>query len=719
MNAFSMNFVVEFADLLTTALIHFVWQGAVLTLILLVAVKLLDVRTARLRYLLAVGTLLMMGVAPIVTAMLHHRGTSQPQQSPVEMSGQSNPIIEQPTAKSAINTSGRIVADLQKGSATLLNPSIEVYVLIAWLVGVSILSIRLAIGFGVTLWIRVNVKPLSDEFEQRVRILSDRLSVDARQRVFACVRVGQAVAVGFIRPVVLIPASWLTQLSPQMIEAIIAHELAHIRRWDLWVNLVQRIIETLLFYHPAVWWLSSRIRLEREMCCDEIAAACFDRELYVRSLESVAKIGQGNLLMATSINGGKKMKLLNRIRYLLGLAPADAAGNWWAVGFVAMILPFAAAVAFSLSAVATPSVATADDDSAKSKAIEKIVVSSPQAKPSVATADIDPAKSKSVEKIVAISPQAKAVTVTEQYVCQIHSRRHIDVRAQATGYLKAVPIREGQAVKEGELMFEIVPVLYKARLDAELAERDLAQLEFTNTKKMADIHKVVSQNEVKLFEAKLARAQAKADLAEAELNFTKVKAPFGGIVDLLKEQGSLAKEGEILATLSDNSQVRVYFNVPETRYLEYMTDLSQPKEDLQIELILANGKKFGQVGKFRGIKADFNSQTGTISFRADFPNPDGLLRHGQTGMVLLSRLLKSAIVIPQRATFENRAKRYVYVVDKDDVVHQHEIVIDRESEDLFVIKKGVGVDDKIILEGIRQVHDGEKVKYEDRAQKRG
>jgi beta-lactamase regulating signal transducer with metallopeptidase domain len=283
-------------------------------------------------------------MAPIVTAMLHHQANSQPQHAPVEMSGQSIPILEEHTA---INTTGRIVADLQKGSATSWNPSIEGYVLFAWLVGVSILSTRLAIGFVVTLWIRVNVTPLSDEFEQRVRILSDRLSVDARQRVFACVRVGQAVAVGFIRPVVFIPASWLTQLTPQMIEAIIAHELAHIRRWDLWVNLVQRMIETLLFYHPAVWWLSSRIRVEREMCCDEIGAECFDRVLYARSLETVARIRRGNLLLATTINGGKKMKLLNRIRYLLGLAPADAAGNWWAVGFVGMILPFAAAVAIS------------------------------------------------------------------------------------------------------------------------------------------------------------------------------------------------------------------------------------------------------------------------------------------------------------------------------------------------------------------------------------
>ena len=102
---FSMNFVAEFAELLTTALIHFVWQGAVLTLILLVIVKLLDVRNARLRYLLSVGTLFMMGMAPIVTAMLHHQGNSQPQHSPVGMSGQSNPIIEEHTAINATGSS--------------------------------------------------------------------------------------------------------------------------------------------------------------------------------------------------------------------------------------------------------------------------------------------------------------------------------------------------------------------------------------------------------------------------------------------------------------------------------------------------------------------------------------------------------------------------------------------------------------------------------------
>ena len=130
--------------------------------------------------------------------------------------------------------------------------------------------------------------------------------------------------------------------------------------------------------------------------------------------------------------------------------------------------------------------------------------------------------------------------------------------------------------------------------------------------------------------------------------------------------------------------------------------------------MLANGNKFDQIGKIGAIEADFNNETGNIPFRADFPNPDRLLRHGQTGTVLISRVQNDAIVIPQRATFEVLQKRYVYVVDKDDVAHQREIAVQNELEDLFVIKNGLGVDDKIVLEGIRQVRDGDKVEYEDR-----
>ena len=314
-------------------------------------------------------------------------------------------------------------------------------------------------------------------------------------------------------------------------------------------------------------------------------------------------------------------------------------------------------------------------------------------------------------KILITTPMAKDVIITQSYVCQIHSQRHIDLCALEDGYLEAIPIKEGQGVKTGELMFQVVPILYKAELAAEVAERDLAQMELNYTQTLAD-KQGVSQKEVQLYKAKLAKAQAKVDLAQAKFNFTSVKAPFDGIIDRLKtQQGSLVKEGDMLTTLSDNKVMWVYFNVTEKRYLEYMAETGQNKQSPDIHLKLANQDIFPQIGKIGAIEANFDNTNGNIAFRADFPNPDGLLRHGQTGTVLINRPLKG-IVIPQRATFENLAKRYAYVVGKDDVVHQREIVIDHELDDIFVIGKGLDVNDRIVLEGIRQVHDGEKVEYE-------
>lgn len=320
-------------------------------------------------------------------------------------------------------------------------------------------------------------------------------------------------------------------------------------------------------------------------------------------------------------------------------------------------------------------------------------------------------------KILVTSPMVKDVVVTQDYVCQIHSRRQIDVQAFDSGYLESIPIKEGQAVKEGDLMFKLRPILYEAKLDAEMAEVQLADLEYKNTKRLSEgsTH-AVSQNEVLLYKAKLAKAEAKKKLAEAELNFATIKAPFDGIVDRLQEQqGSLIKEGDILTTLSDNSVMWVYFNVPEKRYLEYMAEVGQNKESPDIELRLASLNKFPLTGKIGAIEAKFNPETGNIPFRADFPNPNRLLRHGQTGNVVISRSLKDAIVIPQRATYETLAKRYVFVVDKDDIVHQREIAVQKELEDNYIIESGLAVTDKIVLEGIRQVHDGEKVEFEYRA----
>ena len=166
-------------------------------------------------------------------------------------------------------------------------------------------------------------------------------------------------------------------------------------------------------------------------------------------------------------------------------------------------------------------------------------------------------------KITATTPQKTPVTLTQPYVCQIHSQRHIKVRALEMGYLKAITVKEGQVVKAGDMLFEVLPILYQKKAEAEKAEASLAALQLQYTQKLAN-DKVVSPNEVFLKNAELQRADAKAQLAAAELDFATVKAPFDGIIDRLHlQQGSLVEEGEVLTTLSDNSVMWVYFNVPE------------------------------------------------------------------------------------------------------------------------------------------------------------
>jgi membrane fusion protein, multidrug efflux system len=317
-------------------------------------------------------------------------------------------------------------------------------------------------------------------------------------------------------------------------------------------------------------------------------------------------------------------------------------------------------------------------------------------------------------KVVVTSPKAMEVTLTQPFVCQIHSKRHIDVCALEDGYLEAIRIVEGQAVKLGEEMFKIRPVLYQAELDAATAEAKYAAIKVQTTKTLYENKlQIVSQNELYLYQAELAKAEAKRQLAEAKLNFATIRAPFDGIVDRQRQQhGSLIKEGEILTTLSDNSVMWVYFNVPEKQYLEYMASSKQEKDNQKIELELASHAKFPQPCIKLTVEGQFNNETGNIPFRADFPNPDGVLRHGQTGTIQIHRTLKNALVIPQRATFELLDKRFVWVVGEDDVAHQKLITIKHELEDVFVVDSGLDAKDKIVLEGVREVVEGGKVEFE-------
>ncbi|MPR35789.1 efflux RND transporter periplasmic adaptor subunit [Salmonirosea aquatica] len=306
------------------------------------------------------------------------------------------------------------------------------------------------------------------------------------------------------------------------------------------------------------------------------------------------------------------------------------------------------------------------------------------------------------------SPVVKDTLITKEYVCQIHAISHIELRALEKGYLQKIYVDEGQHIKQGQLMFQIMPMLYQAEQQKAKAEANFAEIEYNNTKSLADSN-IVSKNELAMAKAKLEKAKAELSLANVHLGFTEIRAPFSGIMDHFQVRlGSLVDEGELLTTMSDNSKMWVYFNVPEAEYLDYKSSASQDNMK-QVNLLMANNQKFPYTGKVETIEADFNNETGNIAFRATFPNPNGLLRHGETGNVLVTVPYTNALLIPQKATFEVLEKKYVYVVDKDNTIKSREITISAELPHIFVVQSGLNKDDKILLEGLRLVHENEKI----------
>lgn len=321
-------------------------------------------------------------------------------------------------------------------------------------------------------------------------------------------------------------------------------------------------------------------------------------------------------------------------------------------------------------------------------------------------------------------PIKKDTLYYNEYVSQIQAYQRIELKALEKGYLQKILVDEGQLVEKGQLLFEIQPTIYLAEIqkaEAEVAqaeaEKEKARVEYQNIKALADSN-IVSVNELALAQAELQKADAHLDNARAELaltqahlQFTQIRAPFSGRIGRFEgiRLGSLLEEGEELTTLTDNSKMWVYFNVPEAVYLDYA---QQPSEVAALQLQLANNQLFDQKGEITAIQAEFDNTTGTIPFRATFQNPKRLLRHGQTGNILWPVHLHDAMLIPQKATYEVLEKRYVFVVDEEGRVSSREIKVATELDNVYVISEGLNMDDKFLIEGLRKVQNGDKIEFE-------
>jgi membrane fusion protein (multidrug efflux system) len=316
-----------------------------------------------------------------------------------------------------------------------------------------------------------------------------------------------------------------------------------------------------------------------------------------------------------------------------------------------------------------------------------------------------------VEKFAITSPVRVDTSFTKEYVAQIRSVRNIEIRAQEKGFLQNIYVDEGQFVKAGQLLFKIMPKMYEAELLKAEAEAKAAEIELQNAKTLADKN-IVSQNEQAVAQAKLDQAKAEMALAKLHLSFTEIRAPFDGNIDRLpKKLGSLIDEGELLTSLSDNSQMFAYFNVSEPEYLDYQTN-TKNRGNSKVNLLLANGQTLPYPGAVETIESEFDNETGNIAFRARFPNPNRLLKHGETGKVMMTMPLKKALIIPQKATYEIQDKIYVFVVDKNNTVRSKNITIAGRLPDLYVVNSGLAESDRILLEGVQKVKDDDKISFE-------
>lgn len=307
------------------------------------------------------------------------------------------------------------------------------------------------------------------------------------------------------------------------------------------------------------------------------------------------------------------------------------------------------------------------------------------------------------------SPVKMDTIINKDFVAQVQSVKNIEVRAQEKGFLEKIYVDEGQYVKAGQTLFRIMPQVYQAELLKAKAEVEQASIELRNASTLAN-NDIVSKNERLMAKAKLDAANAEMRLAQIHLSFTDIKAPFSGVIDRIPlKLGSLVDEGDLLTTLSDNTNIYTYFNVSEPEYLNYQTNVAG-RGNQNVSLVMANGDLFNQTGQIQTIEGQFDNETGNIAFRAKFPNPEKLLRNGETGKIRMTLPLKNALIIPQKATYEIQDQKYVFVIDKNGVAKSKNIKVSYELPDIYVVSSGISPDEKILLEGVQKVKDDQKVK---------
>jgi beta-lactamase regulating signal transducer with metallopeptidase domain len=347
-------------------LVHFLWQGLAAAAIMWAVLKVLAKSTAGVRYITACAGMLLMASAPVITFVaMHEPTTALPAVTESVKSAETH--FEAPPAKAIVLTPEAEPEPAVKPLCAILEEKLETalpWCVVAWAAGVAALSLWYLGGWCQLQKLRlIGTRPASEQIAAQTLELAQRLGVTRAVRLTESVLVQVPTMIGWLKPVILLPATALTGLDEMQLRAMIAHELAHVRRHDYLANMFQTAVEILGFYHPAVWWMSKQIRIERENCCDDIAADLVqDRTAYARALFSMEEIRVQQLALALRASGGS---LIDRISRLVGKTETVSTKSGWIASAATLLVVCGLLVSASMAMNKKADETNADIDSNK------------------------------------------------------------------------------------------------------------------------------------------------------------------------------------------------------------------------------------------------------------------------------------------------------------------------------------------------------------------
>lgn len=305
-------------------------------------------------------------------------------------------------------------------------------------------------------------------------------------------------------------------------------------------------------------------------------------------------------------------------------------------------------------------------------------------------------------------------TVYQEYTANLEGRQNVEIRPKVTGFISKIYVDEGQEVKKGQLLFKIETQTLNQDAAAAKAAVNAAQVEVDRLKPLVD-RNIISKVQLETAKAQLAQAKAAYGGVAANIGYGTITSPVNGVIGgLPMKEGALVgpTTQEPLTTVSDTKVMRAYFSMNERQMLDFTKTFNgatlqdKLKNVPKVSLLLVDGSEYDQQGTLETVNGQVNATTGTSQFRAEFNNPQAVLRSGGNGIVRIPVVHKNAVLVPQNAVFDMQGKQMIYVVQKDNTVKSKVLTIETTSGKNFIVSEGLEAGETIVIEGASKLKDG-------------